>query len=74
MDNQIDKEQEILPLDDICIQKIQQADEMVRNAHREANAAINGMLSYYLAINKVEGNWKLAENRRELVLDRVKQA
>src|SRR5215510_4477504 len=70
-EQRMENDRDVLPLDDICIAKIAQADQMARDVVRECQAAINGMLSYYLAVNKLDGNWKLAENRKELIYDKT---
>lgn len=53
----------IFPLDDDAIAMITQADEQLRSV----NAQVSGMLAYFIKKAKLEGTWKIADNRRELV-------
>jgi hypothetical protein len=52
-------------LDDVAREQIAEFDQQ----QRMLNVALNTLLVYVAKSNKLAGNWKLAENRRELVRD-----
>jgi len=56
-------EQELYPLDDAAIELLAQFDEQ----ERQINTARNAMLTYFVRLHKLQGNWGVAPNRRELV-------
>lgn len=63
-------EPEIYPLDDEAIgfiaEKLREIEALKQHVQL-LEAALNGALTYFARIHKLEGPWKLADNRRELV-------
>jgi hypothetical protein len=55
------------PLDDAAIGALADLDTQERAMSAQINIARNATLSYFARIHKLQGSWKLAENRRELV-------
>jgi hypothetical protein len=63
-------EPELFPLDEAAIEAIQDLDKQetqLVEASKNINVARNAILSYFLRQHKLEGNWQLAENRKELM-------
>ena len=61
---------EIYPLDDeaiMFIAEVHREIEALRQRAQLFEAALNGALQYFARLHKLEGPWKLADNRRELV-------
>ena len=56
-------ETEIFPLDDAAIESLAELDQQDKLTH----SARLGILGYFLKVHKLQGNWQLAPNRRELV-------
>lgn len=54
---------EMFPLDDAAIATIQELDQQ----ERDINIARNAMLGYFLRQHNLQGNWRVAPNRRELM-------
>jgi hypothetical protein len=54
---------ENFPLDDAAIATISELDEQEKGI----SIARNAILSYFLRVHSLTGNWQLAANRRELV-------
>jgi len=57
--------QETFPLDEAAIETIAMANKQVH----EINLGVQATLNYFLRQHKLKGNWKVAENGKELVLD-----
>lgn len=54
---------ETYPLDEITIGMVTELREQQKNAQ----IALNALLTYFARINKLDGPWELAQNGRELV-------
>jgi hypothetical protein len=57
--------QETYPLDDAAIETIAMATKQTA----EINLGVQAVLNYFLRQHKLKGNWRVAENGKELVLD-----
>lgn len=61
---------EIYPLDDAAVgfiaEKLREIEALKQDVQL-LEAALNGALTYFARLHKLEGQWKLADNRRELV-------
>lgn len=53
---------EAYPLDEVTIGMIAELREQQKNAQ----LALNTILAYFARLHKLEGNWQLAPNEREL--------
>lgn len=63
-------EPELFPLDEAAIEAVDELhnkEQQLATAIREVNIARNAMLSYFLRQHKMSGEWRLADNRREMV-------
>lgn len=60
-------EPENYPLDEDAIRLIAELDEQGRSAQVAVSASVSAVLSYFVRKHKLSGDWKLAQNRRELV-------
>ena len=58
---------EVFPLDDAAIEILAQTEQQVRDLNNGAQA----VLAYFLRQHKLTGNWRLAPNRRELILEKA---
>jgi hypothetical protein len=58
-----EKDANIFPLDDACIEML---TELAAQA-RTLDVSRNAVLTYFAKQHKLQGNWQLAENGRELV-------
>jgi hypothetical protein len=56
-------EAETFPLDDACIEMLTELAAQARTLEVSRNA----VLTYFAKQHKLQGNWQLAENGRELV-------
>ena len=59
----MDSNDELFPLDDAAIEFLGPRRQQVK----ALNTEINAVLTYFLMQHKLEGQWMLAENDRELV-------
>ena len=57
----------IVPLDDATIEAIAEIDIQERIALASVQAARTAALNLFARQNKLLGNWRLADNKRELV-------
>ena len=63
-------EPEIYPLDDSAVEFIAEKMRQIETLKQHAQlleAGLNGALTYFARLHGLEGPWKLADNRRELV-------
>lgn len=63
MDSPSPDENDLFPLDDAAIEYLGPRRQQVK----VLTAEINAVLTYFLMQNKLQGQWMLAENDRELV-------
>lgn len=64
----------VFPLDDAVIDIIQQADTQIKETARDLNNFVNGALQYFIRTHKLQGQWRLSANRREIELAAVPEA
>jgi hypothetical protein len=57
------KEADVFPLDDAALESLAQFDQQ----EQQIMGARIGVLTLFTRIHKLQGNWQLAQNRRELV-------
>jgi hypothetical protein len=69
MENNGTKELEHYPLDDCAIETIGPLTQQIQTLQ----TALNAILSYILKQQKLQGNWRLAANGRELVKETTEQ-
>jgi len=72
-----DEQPEVFPLDDAAIETLSELDTNERQlieASKNINVARQAILSYFLRQHKMKGNWRLADNKRELVLQPAETA
>lgn len=60
--------EETYPLDEALIELLKEIDEQVRRVQEQANMQAGGALAYFIRSHGLKGNWRVAPNRRELVL------
>jgi hypothetical protein len=61
------EDHEIVPLDDATIEALAEIAIQERIALSSINAARTATLNLFARQNKLPGNWRLAENKRELI-------
>jgi hypothetical protein len=59
--------EEVFPLDDAAIESLAEIDQQERQAASSFNGARQGILALFAKQHKLQGNWKLSDNKRELV-------
>lgn len=72
--NEEQNNNECYPLDEVAIEQLEELDTQEKRLVDQANKALEQLavarqftLKYFIRVHKLTGDWKLAENKRELM-------